>query len=357
MSDQPVDAIRAAILARGRIPFSEFMELALYGPGGFYEEPPVGEGGHFVTSPHVHPVFGTFLARAIEQAWRHLGSPARFHVVELGAGDGTLASQLLGELAGVPVEYVAVERSPGARRRLQELPIQVEASLEMLPEGLTGLVFANELLDNLPFERVRRTKAGLVRVAIDVRGDRFVEVEVPLVSDLEELVPAEFEGETPVSEAALSLIDRVARVLRRGYALFIDYGSATGSEAHGYRAHRVLRDLLADPGSADITAGVAFDPLVARATEWGLEALGPISQSQALKMLGIEEWLESERVKQVDHLDRREGRGAVTAYDSRQRAMQLIDPNGLGALQWLWLATPGAGWWTALLDPTLEDLF
>ena len=357
MSEQASAAVRDAIRARGPIPFSEFMELALYGPGGFYEEPPVGEGGHFVTSPHVHPVFGKLLAGVIAQAWRHLGMPAPFHVVELGAGDGTLAAQLLAELAEVPVEYIAVERSPGARRRLHELPIRVEASLEVLPVGITGFVFANELLDNLPFERVRRTKRGLVQIAVDVRGDSFVEVEVPADREIAVLAPPAFEGEVPVSEAALSLVDRVARVLRRGFALFVDYGSATGGEAHGYRAQRVLRDLLTDPGSADITAGVAFDPLVERATEWGLDVLGPISQRSALAMLGIDDWLEGERLKQVSNLETRDGRAAVRAYDSRQRAAQLIDPKGLGALRWLWLATPGCGWWDAMLDPELDDLF
>ena len=123
---------------------------------------------------------------------------------------------------------------------------------------------------------------------------------------------------------------------------------ATGSAAHGYRAHRVVRDVLADPGSADITAGVAFDPLVMRAERWGLEILGPMSQSHALRGLGIEGWIEIERLKQVANIDKRAGRAALKAYDARQRATQLIDPNGLGALRWLWLATPGCGWWKGI---------
>ena len=365
VSEQAAAAIRAAIEARGPIPFSEFMELALYGPGGFYEQPPVGgEGGHFVTSPHVHPVFGKLLAGAIAEAWRHLGSPRPLHVVEIGAGDGTLAAQLLGELHGeVPIEYVAIERSPGAREKLRDLPgVRVEASLEVLPQGLTGFVVANELLDNVPFERIRRTKDGCMQVCVDFREDSFVEVDIPCDPELEAIFPRperddvrvvprykrKVNREFPVSEGALAVIDRVGRLLRLGYALFIDYGDATGSAAHGYRAHRVVRDVLADPGSADITAGVAFDPLVMRAERWGLEILGPMSQSHALRGLGIEGWIESERLKQVASIDKRAGRAALKAYDARQRATQLIDPDGLGALQWLWLATPGCGWWKGI---------
>ena len=340
------------------IPFSEFMELALYGPGGFYEEPPVGERGHFVTNPHVHPVFGKLVASAIRQSWRHLGSPEPFDVIELGAGDGTLATQLLEELADVPVQYVAVERSPGARRRLDELGLRVEPSLEMVREGLTGFVFANELLDNLPFERVRRKTEGLVQVCVDVRGDRFVEVEIPCDPEIAELAPpVEPKQEVPVSPLALALIDRVARVLRSGFALFIDYGGPAGAAAHGYRSHRVVHDLMEDPGSTDITAGVAFDPLAVRAGEWGFEVLGPIAQRRALPMLGLEGWIESERLRQVEHLGRREGREAVRAWDTRQKAAMLIDPEGLGGLQWLWLATRGCGWWKGLIDERDEGLF
>src|SRR5207237_9210091 len=97
-------------------------------------------------------------------------------------------------------------------------------------EGITGFVVANELLDNLPFERIRRTKHGLVQVAVDMRGDGFAEVEMPCDAGLLAFEPLALdEGrEIPVSEAALSMIDRLARVLDRGYALFIDYGDAGG---------------------------------------------------------------------------------------------------------------------------------
>src|SRR5438105_15781162 len=92
---EPTRTIRRAIEERGPISFAEFMELALYGPGGFYEDPPIGEHGHFVTSPHVHPVFGVLLGRCLRSLWEALDRPVPFGVVELGAGDGTLARQLL----------------------------------------------------------------------------------------------------------------------------------------------------------------------------------------------------------------------------------------------------------------------
>src|SRR5688572_26292831 len=113
------DAVTAAIRDHGPISFAEYMDLALFGPGGFFEVPPIGSDGHFVTSPHVHPVFGELLARAMSDLHDRLGKPRPFRVAEVGAGDGTLARQLVEHLGDLDVEYTAVETSPGALRALR----------------------------------------------------------------------------------------------------------------------------------------------------------------------------------------------------------------------------------------------
>ena len=96
VSDPVARRVRAAIEDHGPIGFDEYMEIALYGPGGFFETPPVGADGHFVTSPHVHPfVFAHCVRDALLDAWFALGEPEPLPVVELGAGDGTFADALL----------------------------------------------------------------------------------------------------------------------------------------------------------------------------------------------------------------------------------------------------------------------
>ena len=89
------ETIRAEIRRDGPIGFDRYMELALYGPGGYYEQPPVGAEGDFVTSPHVHPVFGQLLGSAVAELWDLLERPDPLLVDDHGAGDGTLARQLL----------------------------------------------------------------------------------------------------------------------------------------------------------------------------------------------------------------------------------------------------------------------
>ncbi len=332
MSEQVAEAIRAIVRANGPITFAEFMELALSGRGGYYERPPVGAEGDFVTSPHVHPVFGAMLAKALRSLHDALGRPQPFRITDVGAGDGTLARQLSDELVDLDVMYTAVETSSGAREALAAIDgIHVERELS----GDPHVVLAHELLDNLPFRRVRGDRE--VRVGLD--GDNgFVEVETPWDGE----PSGSTDGETIEPVGALAFIDRLETILARGYALLIDYGAvgSTGGDMHGYRDHRVVEDVLADPGSTDITAGVDFARIAGRAEERGLTAYPSVTQHDALVALGFEAWLRDELERQTALLDAREGLEAVRTWSGRSRATLLVDPSALGRLRWLVLAAP-----------------
>lgn len=333
------DALLTAISDHGPITFAEYMELALYGPDGYYEQPPVGPTGDFVTSPHVHPIFAELLARAIRALEGDLKHPRPFSIAEVGAGDGTLAAQLEGHLADLELDYVAIDRSAGARAGLEDITgIRVA---DRLPPG-PQLVLAHELLDNLPFRRLRMTTDGMreIRVGIDA-GGHLTEVLTPLdAPDSGALDPGE---ETVVPEGALAFIDEIAEALTEGYALVIDYGSlgSPGGLTHGYRAHRLIDDPLDAPGTADITAGVDFDLLAGRARDRGLTAFPLTTQHRALAALGFEDWVRDRLAEQHRLLDARAGLDAVRAWSARSRATLLVDPAALGRSHWLLLATPG----------------
>ena len=331
-------AVADAIRDHGPITFAEYMDLALYGPGGFYERPPIGPDGDFVTSPHVHPIFGELLARALGDLHARLGEPRPFLVTEVGAGDGTLATQVVGPLSAIGGLYTAVERSPGARRALAEVGGVIVADRL---EGSPHAIVANELLDNLPFRRLRGTADGTKEVAIGLEDDRFVEV---LTAPPPGHAAIPDGAETILHEGAGALLDDItARLARPGYALLIDYGGVgdTGGLPHGYVAHRPVGDLLDRPGETDITVGVDFAALGSLAEDRGLVAFPPVTQRHALTALGFDDWIREELRKQHELLDRREGIDAVRTWSVRSRATLLVDPSALGRLRWLLLATPG----------------
>jgi SAM-dependent MidA family methyltransferase len=340
------ERIRAAIRDHGPIAFDEFMAEALYGPAGFYEHPPIGQRGHFVTSPHVHPVFSRLVGAALEELWGAIGRPEPFRLVEAGAGDGTMGRELIEGFARarIALEYSAVETSVGARADLAAITPRVVDRLSDLEPLDPGVLLANELLDNLPFRRVRRHGSELWEVRVGLDGDRLVEVETPCHAELRALVPALEDGaEATVPVGAFGFVEELSSSVRRGYALLIDYGTVAGpsGEAHAYRDQRVTGDVLADPGSADITAGIDLGAVAERARRGGLVPLGPVGQTAALLALGFGAWAETERARQGALLNDAEGLGAVRIWEGRNRARLLVDPGGLGRLHWLLLATAG----------------
>jgi SAM-dependent MidA family methyltransferase len=338
MTDRARAAVVAAIRDHGPITFAEFMEHALYGSGGYYEQPPVGPSGDYVTSPHVHEIFGALLGRGIRELWDCLARPDPFAVVDVGSGDGTLAAQLARELADLPVDYTAVETSEPARERLAGVD-GIRFVTAELPDS-AHVVLAHELLDNLPFRVLR----GANEVRVDIVDDRLVEVESPADDSLRHFVSeTDAAPEVMVPVGALTLVDRVAAMLRPGYAVIIDYGAegSAGGSRHGYRAHRVVENVVADPGDSDVTVGVDFAVIAGRAVAAGLRAHPTVSQAHALSALGLQAWLLEARTRQQWALEDGRGAEAVGIWSSRSRATLLVDPSGLGRHRWLLLSSTG----------------
>jgi NADH dehydrogenase [ubiquinone] 1 alpha subcomplex assembly factor 7 len=330
----PMEAIRGAIEAHGPITFAEFMELALYGRGGFYATPPIGARGAFVTSPHVHPIFGGLLAAALRELRDGLGRPTPLRVAEMGAGDGTLARCILAGTGDLPIAYTAIERSAGARTALWKIE-GIEVRTELVPP--VDVVLGNELLDNLPFRVLR----GEREVRIGLRGEHLVEVLAPAEPGL--LASSDTEHERIAPVGAIALIDTLGRTLERGYALLIDYGGlgTTGGPLHGYRDQAIVEDVLAKPGATDITAGVDFELIASYAASLGFATFPSVTQRHALLALGLDRWMHEQLEGQHRSMDAGRGTEAVRTYSDRSRASLLIDPGGLGRLRWMLLATPG----------------
>lgn len=350
MSERLKERLLERILERGPITFAEFMEAALYDPDdGFYARPPVGENGDFVTSPHVSRAFGDLLARQLAQVWDLLGRPDPFTVAEVGAGDGTLARQIHEAVERVPdlsrsLRYVAVERSPGAQRALEDAGIETVPGLREL--GSVDCIVANELLDNLPFHRLRERDGRVVEVRVGAEDGRLVETEGEPTPGLVDALPRPLgkAEERPVSPATDAFVRAVARVLRRGYVFLFDYGfsgPAPVGLVHAYRDHRVLGQVLEDPGSRDVTAAVDMGALTEEARRAGFTVWGPVTQREALLGLGLRSWMQGVRTRQTEAQMARRWRDAARLFAERSRASVLIDPRKLGGLELLVLGTPG----------------
>jgi SAM-dependent MidA family methyltransferase len=325
------DEVRAAIdAAGGSIRFDDFMRIALYSEHGFYSTTgQAGRRGDFITSPEVGPLFGAVLARWIEFEHRRLGEPDDFTVIECGAGPGSLARAVLTAAPRWRDHYVAVEVSEA---QLQQHPEGV-VSLPMLPAVAagSGVVIANELLDNLPFRLAVFEGSWREAVVSIGRGGELVEGTVagdPAWGFLPETAP--HGARVPIQEQAHGWVASAQRLVVEGTVIAFDYCSARTADLVGqpwrswlrtYRSHERGAHYLRDPGSQDITAQVCVDQLPSPSS---FE-----SQSDFLHRAGIDDLVEEGRSAWAASAARPDLAALVMRSRVRE-AEALLDGSGLG---------------------------
>jgi SAM-dependent MidA family methyltransferase len=370
------DAIRRRIAAEGPLPFSAFVELALYDPAqGFYASGGrAGRGGDFLTSAEVGPLFGAVVGRAIDAWWDATGRPDPFVLLEGGAGPGTLARSLhrarprcRGSLVHVLVERADAQRRLHAAHLAPHVGDVDGADLDALvarPLGGTGpvvvsaarlpavpvvgVVLANELLDNLAFDIVRRAPGSptvIEELRVATTGPDILDLVAVTVPDvtperawrvLDGVLPGVW---VPDQGTAAAWVLEAGERLTDGRVVVLDY-AATDAELSSAPSLSWLRTFAAHargghpvdaPGTQDITADVAVDQLMravpgARVTR----------QADWLRAHGIDELVDDGRRAwaaraHVADLGAVEGRSRVGEAEA------LLDPAGLGAftvLEW-----------------------
>ena len=332
LSELIADRIRSG----GPISFAEFMELALYHPTlGYYARAAqrTGRAGDFFTSVDVGPIFGQLLARQFAEMWQilqsgQLGSDPRtdtgtgvrpqFDLVEAAAGSGRLARDILDAAEHTdPAFYSSVhlslvEQSVAARSAQAEtlgphVP-RLKYSDAVLPQPVTGVIFANELLDALPTHVAVMTESGLRELFVDIRPEsggsgvqfteRLDELSTPRIAEYLARAGAEMRvgWRAEVNLAAEDWIKQAAASLQRGFLLLIDYGHEedelfSGSHATGtlasFKVHAQSGDVLDEPGERDITAHVDLTAVTRAAEHAGLEVIARLDQTYFLLGLGL----------------------------------------------------------------------
>ncbi|MBI5891944.1 MAG: SAM-dependent methyltransferase [Nitrosomonadales bacterium] len=308
------ELIRQDIATQGGwIPFSRFMELALYAPGlGYYTAGAhkFGAGGDFVTAPELSSLFGRTMARQLVEIMQ-ASAP---HILELGAGSGKLALDILSELerlGELPDSYTILEVSADLRERQQalinsELPQLASRVtwLDALPENISGAVIGNEVLDALPVHLLHWTEGKVQELGVASKGRHFAwhdkPLKTPALLDIAKnlRVPSEYLSE--VSLTARGLVASLCERMDKGVLLFVDYGFGALEYYHPQRTRGTLMchyrhhshdDPFYLPGLQDITAHVDFTAIAEAAIDSGAHFLGYTSQANFLLNNGMAEFL------------------------------------------------------------------
>jgi SAM-dependent MidA family methyltransferase len=293
--------------AGGWIDFARYMELALYTPGlGYYSagSTKLGPGGDFVTAPEIGDFLGRALAAQLAPELARHDAPM---ILELGAGTGSLASQVLLALEALGerrVQYRILEPSADLRARQQQA-LRAFGSrvgwLDALPSApFEGAVLANEVLDALPVTRFVKRAGGVLPVGVTVRHNDFAWAEgfaeprlsaavAAIEDDLGEPLAEGYCSE--ISGALPAWLKSVSTTLERGVLLLCDYGLVRREYYHPERSagtlichyrHRAHTNPFAHPGLQDITAWVDFSACARAADDAGLRVAGFTTQAQFL---------------------------------------------------------------------------
>ena len=302
----------------GKIPFIRYMELILHAPAlGYYSAGAhkIGAAGDFITAPEISPLFSQCIARQCQQVLQGIGGG---EILEVGAGSGAMACELLRELERLeclPDRYYILDLSADLRQRQrdhlqQEVP-QLMARIQWLDalpaNGFKGVVLANELLDAMPVHLVRFDPEHPVERYVGWDGERFIWCDGEM-SDARltaatahiinecgaELFDADYISE--VNLAATDWVETIAAMLEQGVILLIDYGfprheyyipeRREGTVMCHYR-HQAHSDPLILPGLQDVTAHVDFTAIAECAVAAGLDVAGYTSQAHFLLGSGL----------------------------------------------------------------------
>ena len=303
----------------GWLSFERFMEMALYEPGlGYYSAGAIklGAGGDFVTAPEVSSLFSRCLAIQCGEVLQHVSGGS---ILELGAGSGVMAADLLNELAAqgcLPERYLILEVSADLRERqlalIRERAPEHEARvdwLDRLPEEFRGVVLANEVLDALPVQRFRIRGDQINSLGVtwqlgrldwsEIHADAALEAAVRRIeAGTGERLPDGYTSE--INMRLAPWISGIATALREGVALFIDYGLPQRQYYRSERRegtllchfrHRFHDDPLINVGVQDIGAWVDFTAVAEAACAAGLTVAGFATQAHFLIGNGLEQLL------------------------------------------------------------------
>ncbi|MFE2062051.1 SAM-dependent methyltransferase [Streptomyces sp. NPDC059467] len=309
-------------------------EAALYGPGGFYRRPE-GPAGHFRTSVHASRLFAEAVAELLCRVDEALGRPEPLDFVDMGAGRGELVT---GVLAALPADVAARARAYAVdlADRPPGLPDRITWLTEV-PRTVTGLLFANEWLDNVPVDVAEVDPAGVHRLVHVLRDGTELLGERVWGADAEWLARWWPLGAEPGLRAEIGLPrDRAwasaVTSIQRGLAVAVDYAHTVAARPPfgtltGFRAGRPTAPV--PDGSCDITAHVALDACAALDPALRLPEPLLCTQRDALRALG----LISARPPLT--LASTHPAAYVRALATAGEAAELVAPGGLGDFGWL----------------------
>ena len=288
------------------LPADKFFENVLYDKkSGYYaSQMPFGKSGDFITSPKISKIFSEIIAIWIVSSWETFGKPKNFNIVELGPGDGSLASILLKSFKKFPKFNSAknmflLEKSIFLRKvqkkKILNKNVKWVSNLDAIKKGPV-VFFGNEFFDAMPIKQFKKIKNNYFEknYALD-KNKKIKEIfakaspaSVKIIKSYKSLKNLKFIEFPQFGFQELNKINKKISKLG-GCILMIDYGYLQPHNQNTLQSvmkHK-RNSLLHNLGKADITAHVNFALLREFFKKDGLKVKNVITQKQFLEKMGI----------------------------------------------------------------------
>ena len=349
------------IKEEGAISFADFMEMALYHPelGYYTKKRDPGTISDYYTSVELHPVFGEIISARISSIAKNISNDMeekkeRFTVVEMGAGKGILANDVLNGLKKRDsdlyerADFVYIEKNKNLLNEISKILAEHKSKVSFFSSAeelikelkgvlITGCIISNELLDSFPVHRIRKENGELKEIYVSWDGSKFAEESGEISKEeIKEYIRRYRIELREGCQAEINLkisdwVKEVSNIIKRGFLITIDYGDLADKLYSGifpegtlrcYRKHKIDTNPCEDAGMKDITSNVNFSDLTYHGSINGFEPVDFSTQKDFLLKGGILDYISKFAVERKDF--------TPGLFSELEAIKNLLLPDGMG---------------------------
>ena len=288
------------------LPLDKFINLSLYDENnGYYmKKNPFGKKGDFITSPNISRLFSEMIAIWVISFWKSLGSPKKFNLIELGAGNGEMMKDLIDSLKNFPFflnscNFVIHEKSPFLiniqKKKLIDTKITWISKINKLDNN-PSIFIANEFFDSIAIKQFIKKKNLWFEKFVNLKEkDIFFFEKKTNIKRIEKNLNFKISrGQTFIeySELGFNYLKDISKIIKKntGGLLLIDYGYNEKKMKNTLKAvsNHKIANILNDMGNIDITHNINFNLFKRFVEKMGGLKNNITSQRKFLLRMGIQ---------------------------------------------------------------------
>ena len=260
------------------LPLDKFIEFALYdkNSGYYMKKNPFGKGGDFITAPNITRLFSEIISIWVITFWKSIGSPKKFNLLELGAGNGEMMKIIFNTLKNFPecfdaCNFMIHEKSDflinQQKKNLTSEKILWVKNIKKI-NSHPIIYLANEFFDALPIKQFLKKKGGWIEKFVDLKNKkkakfREQKIDISILEKSLNFRISKYQNIIEYSPTAFEYLKIICDIIQKnnGGILIIDYGYLSSQMYETLQAinNHKYSNVLENIGDSDITYNINFN--------------------------------------------------------------------------------------------------